>query len=404
MKKLLIVPFAIVIVLLILGQAGYFETADEDLQYQETETNDWLSDETSTGDWQVDEISTGASQDWQVDEISTGISQIASGNCGDTISWTLDSDGTLTCSGIGEIPNYEKGAGNQPWLGYWESITTLVIEDGITRIGDRAFQNCRYIERAIIGNDVASVGEWAFQNCYALTSVEVQPNVSLETGAFRSTPVEWDISAIGSTLYSSSSYYWALTQVALTGDYREDIINIALSQLGYHEGDSEVDYAGDNIYGSGDYTEYGRRLGSTGSAWCSEFASWCMRMAGVPVETIANSYSANVTAFTNGTSAAWYSWNETVFAGGSYIPRKGDLLLWAWDENVHDTEEQLSHTSILWEIIQQENGIILLKTVDGNSNNQVAECAYEVNAADGTLIGRTGTLCYLIAPDYEGSK
>ena len=316
----------------------------------------------------------------------------------------MDGDGTLTIRGTGAISDFAKGAGNQPWISYQKTITALVVEDGITRIGDRAFQGCFYLKSAVIGKDVASIGEWAFQNCYALTSVELQPNVHLEDGAFRSTPVEWDVHAADSTLYANSSYYSALREVVLTGNYREDIINIALSQVGYHEGDSDADYAGGNSSGSGDYTEYGRYLGSIGGAWCSEFASWCIRKAGVPSQIIANSRSANVVNFTKDTSATWYTWDQTIYGGGSYTPRKGDLLLWAWDKDSHSTEDNLSHTSILWEIGKQNNGGILLKTIDGNSNSSVMECKYEVNAPDGSLIARTGRLCYIIAPDYESNN
>ena len=337
-------------------------------------------------------------------EAITSRMPIANGNCTDTITWTLDSDGVLTLSGTGEMFDYEKGANNQPWADYRNNITALVIEDGITRIGDRAFQGCRDMESAVIGKDVASIGEWAFQNCYALTNVELQPEVNLENGAFRSTPAELDVSAAIWTCYTNSSYDSALSQVELTGNYRADIIHIALSQVGYHEGDSEDDYDGGNTGGSGDYTEYGRYLGSVGGAWCSEFASWCIHMAEVPPQIVAISRSANVAGFTEGTSAVWYTWDQTIYGGGSYTPREGDILLWAWDNNRHSTEENLSHTSILWEIDGQDSGSIILKTIDGNSNNRVEACKYAVNATDGSLIGRTGSLFYIIAPDYESGN
>jgi len=326
--------------------------------------------------------------------------QVASGSCTDTISWKLDSNGTLIVSGSGAIPDYEKDAGNQPWVEYWKSITALVVEDGITRIGDRAFQNFRHLESAVIGQDVIEVGEWAFQNCRALTYVDLVPSVELETGAFRSTPVEWEICGAPSEAYANSDYYTALRNVPLTGDHREDIINIALSQVGYKEGNSEADFGG-NVGGSGDYTEYGKCLESVGSAWCSEFASWCIRNAGVPTSIIANSRAANVTSYTAYTSADFYTWDVTTFCCGNYLPQKGDLLLWSWDGKMYGTEESLSHTSILWEVTQLENGNVLLTTIDGNSNNQVQVREYEVSAAEGRLIGKTGIVCYIIAPHYE---
>ena len=326
---------------------------------------------------------------------------IASGSCTDTVRWSLEQDGTLIISGSGAIPDFEKGANNQPWRPYWKSITALVVESGITRVGDRAFQGYRYLESAAIGSDVTAVGEWAFQNCTSLTDVTLPPAVTLETGAFRNTPAEWDVAAIGSEVYAQGKYAEALSQVTLTGNLRDDVINVALSQVGYHEGNSEKDYAGGNAKGEKDYTEYGRRLGSSGTAWCSEFASWCIRMAGVPQQAVSVSYSANTVNFTKNSSAAYYTWDVTAFCDGGYMPQKGDLLLWAWDKEAHSTEEDLSHTSILWEAKGNADGTVLLKTIDGNSNNQVRVRQYTVNAKDGTLTDRKGRLCYIISPDYE---
>ena len=204
-----------------------------------------------------------------------------------------------------------------------------------------------------------------------------------------------------SQAYTDSDYYTALLQVSLTGNYREDVLNIALSQVGYHEGDSEADFGG-HSNGSGDYTEYGYFLKSVGSAWCSEFASWCIRKAGVPTSVIASYRAANVSGFTANTSADFYTMDATTFGRGSYMPQKGDLLLWSWDEKMHGTEENLSHTSILLEAKDLGKGNVLLKTIDGNSNNQVQIREYKVRATDGSLIGRTGRLCYIIAPHYEG--
>lgn len=326
---------------------------------------------------------------------------VAFGDCTATVYWSLSSDGTLTLSDTGDVPDFEKGANNQPWIPYWKSITALVVESGITRVGDRAFQGYSNLETAVIGGDVAAVGEWAFQNCTSLTNVTLPPAVTLETGAFRNTPVEWDVAAIGSEVYAQGKYAEAFSQVTLTGNLRDDVINVALSQVGYHEGNSEKDYAGNNTRGSKDYTEFGRRLGSSGTAWCSEFASWCIRMAEVPQQAVSLSYSANAVNFTKNSSAACYTWDVTAFCDGGYLPQKGDLLLWAWDKDAHSTEEDLSHTSILWEAKGKADGTVVLKTIDGNSNNQVRVCKYTVNSKDGTLVGRKGRLCYIIAPDYE---
>lgn len=70
---------------------------------------------------------------------------------GTQLSWRLAQDGTLTVSGKGAIPDYNKstsGAASPttadiPWQNYKkEQIKRLAVEPGVTRIGHRAFQNC----------------------------------------------------------------------------------------------------------------------------------------------------------------------------------------------------------------------------------------------------------------------
>ena len=83
--------------------------------------------------------------------------------------------------------------------------------------------------------------------------------------------------------YRGSVYYDRLMEVQLTGDYRTDILAVAQSQLGYHEGDNLRQLDGTS-QGSGDYSEYGYYFGSAGSGWCS--------MAGPLVEVHGENSSA----------------------------------------------------------------------------------------------------------------
>ena len=71
-----------------------------------------------------------------------------SGNCGKTgtdgsdVTWTYNPDSkTLTISGTGEKANYDN-ADSQPWKNYRNDITSIVIESGVTTIGDNAFNGC----------------------------------------------------------------------------------------------------------------------------------------------------------------------------------------------------------------------------------------------------------------------
>ena len=60
-----------------------------------------------------------------------------------------------------------------------------------------------------------------------------------------------------SSAYAASSYYTAVRAVQLTGHPRIDLINVAVTQFGYHEGNSEAQLGGGNQNGSYNYTEYG---------------------------------------------------------------------------------------------------------------------------------------------------
>ena len=192
--------------------------------------------------------------------------------------------------------------------------------------------------------------------------------------------------------YMSSKYYRQLQEVVLTGNYREDLLAVAASQIGYTEGSKEEQIDGSGG-GRGDYTEYGRYMGSNGSAWCSEFASWCARMAGIPSDILHSSRSASVETF----AVPYYTWSETVFAGGSYTPRPGDLALFAWN-GTSPTAEYLSHTSIVKEVAISGD-TVTVTVIDGNSNSSVCQHSYTMRTSDG-YTGR-GYLVYFVAPNYD---
>ena len=76
---------------------------------------------------------------------------VASGYCGNGLTWKLDEEGTLTISGTGEMQNYSSYGwydnsvdidkwDSSPWRG--ETIKKIIIEAGVKSIGDHAFYDC----------------------------------------------------------------------------------------------------------------------------------------------------------------------------------------------------------------------------------------------------------------------
>ena len=63
--------------------------------------------------------------------------------CGENATWNLDEYGVLTISGTGDMYNFASQIYYEaPWNEFRSSIKKVVIEEGITNIGQNAFQNC----------------------------------------------------------------------------------------------------------------------------------------------------------------------------------------------------------------------------------------------------------------------
>ncbi len=79
-----------------------------------------------------------------------------------------DDTKTLVISGSGEMPNYTD-MNAAPWNGYYRDATKVVIEDGITKIGDYAFVHFNKLNSVNIADSVTTIGNKAFYECSALS-------------------------------------------------------------------------------------------------------------------------------------------------------------------------------------------------------------------------------------------
>ena len=94
----------------------------------------------------------------------------SSGTCGDNIIWTLDSEGVLTVTGEGTIPE-SAFSGD-------ESIISVSIEGEITAIESFAFAECANIQSVSISDNVTAIGSYSFYYCDNLTSVKIGKGVT----------------------------------------------------------------------------------------------------------------------------------------------------------------------------------------------------------------------------------
>lgn len=128
-----------------------------------------------------------------------------SGTCGENVTWVFNKvTGVLTISGTGEMDNYNlsyTGFYGQPWESFSNSVKEVVIEDGVTTIGDCAFASfdnlttinipnsvttigkealyhCDNLSNVTIGDSVTAIGEKAFYYCTSLTSIVIPINLT----------------------------------------------------------------------------------------------------------------------------------------------------------------------------------------------------------------------------------
>ncbi len=197
-----------------------------------------------------------------------------------------------------------------------------------------------------------------------------------------------------SEAYKASNYYQNLKAVKLTGDHRYDVVAVALSQLGYHEGSSEADMDGWNLTSDGNFVEYNRLFcklynSSTGKndygyAWCAAFASWCQYMAGVPADIDCSEVSCP--RMINEILKPQNLYKDK----SAYTPICGDLIYFK------DSGSNVStHVGI---VIGVKDGYVY--TIEGNANNCVCQKKYALS--DSYIMGY-GALKYktIAGTDYS---
>ena len=112
------------------------------------------------------------------------VTVVNSGDCGAKATWTLTDDGILTISGSGAMFDFSS-ISQIDWWDERESVLRIVVEDGITRIGNNAFYLCTNATDVSISESVTSVGKYSFAGCSKLTSITIPGAVTqLPYGVF----------------------------------------------------------------------------------------------------------------------------------------------------------------------------------------------------------------------------
>ena len=191
-----------------------------------------------------------------------------------------------------------------------------------------------------------------------------------------------DVQAIGdlyemSEAYKTGKYYENLKDVSFGGDQAIDVVAVALSQIGYHEGDSDNDFDGAIDTGSRDFVEYNLMFGkldngqgngvSYGYSWCASFATWCLRHAGVSEEQSGQTRPA--------TYRSCWQWRKACVESGIYRekqghqPQMGDIIFF---KDVDDASIKVDSSHVGIVLFSDENNVY---TVEGNANAKLGSPA-----------------------------
>lgn len=182
-----------------------------------------------------------------------------------------------------------------------------------------------------------------------------------------------------SNSYKNGSYYGKLLNVKLTGNQAQDIVNVARSQIGYHEGSSNSDLSGSSS-SSGNYTEYGKWFGQQ-SAWCAIFVSWCAAQAGIPTSVIKKN------AVAGGTTC---NYGEKKVSFSARTPKPGDII---YVQN--DSDSAADHVGL---VIDVDDTYIY--TAEGNYSNKVSQVKYYKSSGNQIHSSKTRILFYGV-PGYS---
>ena len=182
--------------------------------------------------------------------------------------------------------------------------------------------------------------------------------------------------------YMTSVWYRNFSALALTANPRNNVLRIALSQLGYHEGDSAKDFDGMNKSGSSNYIEYARLIvpnyNDNHYEWCACFVNWCLNQARIDY------------AYGEISCWKWVEWlkqnkmfQDSYAYGGDYTPQPADMIFFNW-KGVNTGSGHIGYVLYVTDTT--------IFTVEGNTKDEVGIRSYALD--DPCVIG-FGT------PDYE---
>ena len=105
---------------------------------------------------------------------------------GTNLTWTFYSDGVLVIEGQGKMKDwtYEE-VDSTDWHKHHNNIISVIMRNGVTNIGDMAFEYYNRLSSIVLPNTLTSIGEYAFSSCSSLSNIALPDSLAIiGDGAF----------------------------------------------------------------------------------------------------------------------------------------------------------------------------------------------------------------------------
>lgn len=170
---------------------------------------------------------------------------------------------------------------------------------------------------------------------------------------------------------TQSDWEDTIKQVELTGDWSEDVLAIANSQIGYKESTANYVEEDDEIRG---YSRYGEWYGDPYGKWSGMFVSFCLNYAkvdNIPLQSDCNQWVADLQ------KEEYALYREA----DQYTPVPGDLIFFHMDTS-SAYQEIADHVGLVVEVTSATGSTpAKIKTIEGDSDNSVQNVVYDLTDA-----------------------
>lgn len=149
--------------------------SDQLTDEEETVVDENIIEENTVGE-DIEEEEEVLVEEQEISEEALGAA-VDLGSCGTNVKASYDaSTGTLRIYGTGAMTDYTLMS-KTPWYSYYNLIQSVVIDNGVTRIGDNSFESHTALKSVSLPNTLVSIGYRSFEKCTALESITIPGSV-----------------------------------------------------------------------------------------------------------------------------------------------------------------------------------------------------------------------------------